>query len=98
MKNDGYTLTTQRKAIEGNEIPELTKAILEYKNTGNIIDQRLFEVKKNILYENDCNLSVNKYKVKIQNKKDYEPSEIILNRIVGLNMEFTKILDKLKEL
>lgn len=98
LKNDGYTLTTQRKAIEGNEIPELTKAILEYKNTGNIINQRLFEVKKNILYENDCNLSVNKYKVKIQNKKDYEPSEIILNRIVGLNMEFTKILDKLKEL
>ena len=98
LKNDGYSLTTQRKEISGNEIPTLTKSILNYKNTGTIDDERLFLVSKDIIKNNNYNLSVNKYKEKTKENIIYESSEEILKRIEESNETFNKLLDELKEM
>lgn len=98
LKNDGYSLTTQRKEIPGNEIPDLTKAILKYKHTGEIEDERLFLVNKKRLLENDSNLSVNKYKKKDKKSISSENSEEIIERIFKTNEEFNSLLDELRNL
>lgn len=61
INNDGFSMSKQRKKIEGNEIPKITNSILKYKNQ-NIIDENIFVINKQDIIENNCDLSINKYK------------------------------------
>ena len=73
--------------------------IMHYKNTGEIISEKIFVVDKQELLENDCDLTINKY-IKVDNTKfeNIEDSQIIFNRMINRNKEYEKILKKLEDI
>lgn len=78
LKNDGFSLTTQRKPIEGNEIPILQNLILKYKHSNELVENNnIFLVDKDRIISNNYYLSINKYKkIEKQDIKYDDPSEI----------------------
>lgn len=99
LKNDGYSLTTQRKPIEGNEIPELTELILKYKHLNELVENNsIFLVNKKDIINDSCDLSINKYKKVEQSKIEYEDSKIILERIKLRNAEYRDLIANIEGL
>lgn len=97
LNNDGYTLSKQRKPIDGNEIPELTKIILKYKNTKTIND-RMVIVSKQQLADNNYDLSINKYKKVITEEIKYEDVSELVSKVDNLEEEFINGIKCLEEL
>ena len=96
LNNDGYTLTTQRKPIEGNEIPKLTYSILNYKKNG-VIDDNIVIVSKEDIEKNNYDLSINKYKKYEEMHEEKEKTEIIMERIKKRMDEYVKLFSELED-
>lgn len=98
LKNDGFSLNTNRKPIDGNEIPELTKAILQYKHNNKIETDNIFAVSKTELEKNNYDLSHNKYKNVYESIVEYEKIEDILERLNKRNHEYSELLNQLGDM
>lgn len=99
LKNDGFSLTTQRKPIDGNEIPELTELILKYKHLNELVENNsIFLVNKKDIINDSCDLSFNKYKKVEQSKIEYEDPKIILERIKLRNAEYRDLIANIEGL
>jgi type I restriction enzyme M protein len=77
VENDGYDLGAQRREIDKNDLPSLTKLISNYLNelrTGkmNEIEDLKFVSKEDILKSNDFGLSFDKYNFKQTSQVHYE--------------------------
>lgn len=96
LKNDGYSLTTQRKPISGNEIPQLSKEILDYKIDANSVGEKILVIKKTEIISNNYNLSLNKYKKIDGPKLDCEEPEKIIQRLLDRSTLYIDMLKKLK--
>ena len=96
LKNDGYSLSTQRKPISGNEIPRLCESLLNYKYNSVVSDDILL-VSKEKIAENKYDLTINKYRESIKIIYDKEPPINILKRIECRNKEYNVIIESLKE-
>ena len=94
LKNDGYTLTTQRKKIDGSEIPELTKQLLDYKNNSKVGDCLIYVDKEEIVSK-QYDLSISSYKTFVEDEEELLDSEQIITELIKLNKEY---LEKLNEL
>lgn len=98
MTADGLSLDDQRQPVKENDIPDIierfhnrtAKEEQERKRT-----EKSFFVTKEELVENDYDLSINKYKEIVVEKKEYEKPEVILKRVI---QEEEQIQQKLKEL
>jgi len=81
IENDGFDLGAQRREITKNDLPDAIKILSEYKNNPSsiVIPERvkeqsqqygtrssLFVDKEVILVKDDCNLSIDRYKVNTQ--------------------------------
>lgn len=81
LKNDGYSLTTQRNPIDGNEIPEVITSLLKYKNN-NIISDKLLSVPRKDIASKDYELSISQYRtIEYEENNCYEESAVIIERI-----------------
>ena len=98
LKNDGYTLGTQRKPTEGNEIPEITKVFKDYKEGTNINYDKALIISKERLLKDTCSLDINKYKEITIEKIEYEDPKVILKQIIEMEEEFQKGLKELGEM
>ena len=98
LTNDGMTLGTQRKPIEGNEIPELIELIKKYQMGEEINDPRCFTVEKNIIKANDYDLTLNKYKKVEVVKRDYKEPTELMKQIKESEKEINSLLTELEEL
>ena len=98
LKNDGYTLGTQRKPIEGNEIPEIIKIFKDYKDGVNIDYDKALIVSKERLLKDTYSLDINKYKEITIEKIEYEDPKVILKQIMEMEEEFQKGLKELGEM
>lgn len=101
LENDGYSLSTKRTKIEGNEIPELTNIILKYKQNGLIEEKNnLFLVKKSVILKDlNVDLSVNKYRSEDNNNiEEVEPVIEIVKRIIERNKEYNDLIKQLEEI
>ena len=98
LKNDGFSLTTQRKPIDGNEIPELTELILKYKTDKSFVDEKLLLIPKEEISKNNYDLSINRYKKIEKELYEYETPEIIINRLFERNADYNNLLEKLRDL
>lgn len=96
LNNDGYSLNVKREPIPGNEIPDVTKILLEYKNNENIENEKLTVVSKEKLANNNYDLSINKYKIIEEPPVEFEESSIILSRLRSRNKEYNDILNSLE--
>lgn len=97
LNNDGYSLTTQRKKIEGNEIPELEKVVLSFKNGEPVESNKACVVSKKIIANNDYDLSINKYLKSEVNEIVYESPEELYKKIFELNNNINEQILKLGE-
>lgn len=99
LNNDGYSLNTNRKPIENNDIPDLKKILLNYKNCNELEENSLaFLVSKEIIIENNYDLSINKYKKVVQEIINYEDPDVIISRLKTRNDEYVKLLNNIEEL
>ena len=98
MTADGYSLDDQRQPIKENDIPDIIK---RFNNRDSKEEQerarteKSFFVSKEEIVENDYDLSINKYKEIVVEKKEYEEPKVILKRVIDMENELQK---KLKEL
>ena len=98
LNNDGYSLTTQRKPVDGNEIPEIQKIVLDFKNNRDINSKKAFIVSKDEIINNNYDLNINKYKVLEDEVTEYEPPQVILENIKNLNNELNDLVSRLGEI
>ena len=98
MTADGFSLDDQRQPIKENDIPDIIK---RFNNRNSKEEQerarteKSFFVPKEEIVENEYDLSINKYKEIIVEKKEYEDPKVILKRIINMEEELQQ---KLKEL
>ena len=98
LNNDGYSLTKQRKPIEGNEIPELTEIIMKYKKGEEVTSPKANIVLKSKIVENNYDLTINKYLEDDVETPVYESPEVIYKRVNEYAKEIAKDIEKLGEL
>lgn len=98
MQADGFSLDDQRQPVKENDIPDI---IERFNNRDSEEEQnrarteKSFFVPKEEIVANDYDLSINKYKEIVIEKKEYENPKVILKRVMEMEDE---IQQKLKEL
>lgn len=97
MKNDGYSLGTQRNEISGSELSFIIETINCYKNNKEYSFANAFKISKKELVIDDYSLSLNKYRKFEIEKKEYEDPKQILLRLNERNKEYQAILKQLKD-
>ena len=101
MTADGFSLDDQRQPIKQNDIPDIIK---RFNNRNSKEEQerarteKSFFVPKEEIVENDYDLSINKYKEIIVEKKEYEDPKVILKRVIDMENELQQKLKELEEL
>ena len=99
MTADGFSLDDQRQPVTENDIPDI---INRFNNRESDKEQKRarkeksFFVSKEEIAENDYDLSINKYKEIVIEKKEYEKPNIILKRVVEMEAEIQKNLKELE--
>ena len=99
MKADGFSLDDKRNAVKENDISDIIKRFqnLEDEVSRKRTEQSFF-VEKNEIIENECGLSINKYKEVEYTPVEYPPTEEIMVNLHELEMEISKNLAELQEL
>ena len=101
MTADGFSLDDQRQPIKENDIPDIIK---RFNNRNSKEEQerarteKSFFVPKEEIVENDYDLSINKYKEIVVEKKEYEDPKAILKRVIDMENELQQKLKELEEL
>ena len=101
MTADGFSLDDQRQPVKENDIPDIIK---RFNNRESEEEQnrkrteKSFFVTKEEIVENDYDLSINKYKEIVIEKKEYEKPEVILKRVIDMEDEIQQKLKELEEM
>ena len=101
MTADGFSLDDQRQPIKENDIPDIIK---RFNNRNSKEEQerartkKSFFVPKEEIVENEYDLSINKYKEIVVEKKEYEDPKIILKRVIDMENELQQKLKELEEM
>lgn len=99
MKADGKTLDDKRQDTEQNDIPDILE---RWNNLDKEVDrtktEQSFFVTKEEIEENGYDLSINKYKEVVYEKVEYDPPEVIMERIDQIDKEIVTLKDELREL
>ena len=101
MTADGFSLDDQRQTVKENDIPDIIK---RFDNRNSKEEQerarteKSFFVPKEEIVENDYDLSINKYKEIVVEKKEYEEPKVILKRVIDMENELQQKLKELEEL
>ncbi len=101
MTADGLSLDDQRQPVKENDIPDI---ITRFHNRESEEEQnrarteKSFFVPKEEIVKNDYDLSINKYKEIVMEKKEYEKPEVILKRVISMEAEIQQSLKELEEM
>ena len=101
MTADGFSLGDQRQPVKENDIPDIIK---RFNNRNSKEEQerkrteKSFFVYKEEIVENDYDLSINKYKEIVVEKKEYEDPKVILKRVIDMENELQQKLKELEEI
>ena len=99
MKADGYSLDDKRAEVKENDIPDI---IERFHNREAEADrartEQSFFVPRDEIVDNDYDLSINKYKEIVYEAVEYDPPEVILNRIDELEKEIQQEMQELRKL
>lgn len=101
MTADGLSLDDQRQPVKENDIPDI---IQRFNNRDSEEEQnrarteKSFFVPKEEIVQNDYDLSINKYKEIVVEKKEYENPKVILKRVMDMEDEIQQKLKELEEM
>ncbi len=99
MKADGYSLDDKRQEISECDIPDIISRFdnLEAEKERARTEQSFF-VPIDEIEANEYDLSINKYKEVVYEKIEYEPTEVIVEKIEKIESEIQTELAELKKL
>lgn len=98
MTADGFSLDDQRQPVKENDIPDIVKRFnnrFSEEEQNRKRTEKSFFVPVEEIVKNDYDLSINKYKEIVMEKKVYEKPDVILKNVLDMEDEIKK---KLKEL
>ena len=99
MTADGFSLDDQRQPVKENDIPDIISRFKnresEEEHNRKRTDKSFFVPKKEIV-DNDYDLSINKYKEIVIEKKEYEKPQVILKQIMDMENDIQKQLKELE--
>lgn len=99
MQADGLSLDDKRNSVSENDIPDI---IARFHNLEGEVDRKRtdksFMVTKDEIAENDYDLSINKYKEVEYVAVEYEPTDVILGKIKGLEAEISVAMQELEKM
>ncbi len=99
MKADGYSLDDKRQEISDCDIPDI---INRFSNLAEEKDrartEQSFFVPVDEIVANDYDLSINKYKEVVYEQVEYEPTEVIIDKIEKIEAEIQTEMAELKKL
>lgn len=99
MKADGYSLDDKRQPVEENDIEDIIKRFHDRENEKERKrTEQSFFVDVDEIRENDFDLSINKYKEIVYEPVEYDPPEVILDRIDELEREIQDNMVELRNL
>lgn len=99
MTADGFSLDDQRQPVKENDIPDI---IERFNNRDSEEEQKRARIEKSFfvpkeeIVENDYDLSINKYKEVVIEKKEYENPKVILKRVLEMEDEIQQNLKELE--
>lgn len=101
MTADGFSLDDKRQPVKENDIPDIIKRFnnrfSDEEQNRNRTDKSFF-VNKEEIVDNDYDLSLNKYKEMLIEKKEYKDPKAILKTIIDNQNEIQKMLKELEEI
>ena len=101
MTADGFSLDDQRQPVKENDIPDIINRFNNRESDEEqkrVRTEKSFFVPKEEIVENDYDLSINKYKEIVVEKKEYEKPEVILKRVIDMEDELQQKLKELEEM
>lgn len=99
MKADGYSLDDKRQPVEENDIEDIIKRFHDRENEKERKrTEQSFFVDVDEIRGNDFDLSINKYKEIVYEPVEYDPPEVILDRIDELEREIQDNMVELRNL
>ena len=98
LNNDGFSLGAQRTPIMGSEIDEIIEAYKSYEKGNDIIFKNAILVDKSEILKDEISLTFNKYKSVDLEKKEYESTESLLEKLKTNSKEYESLLNKIGEL
>ena len=97
----GFSLDDKRQPVKENDIPDIIKRFnnrfSDEEQNRNRTDKSFF-VNKEEIVDNDYDLSLNKYKEMLIEKKEYKDPKAILKTIIDNQNEIQKMLNELEEI
>jgi type I restriction enzyme M protein len=98
MQADGYSLDQKRTEVEENDVPDVIARFhnLEAEAQRSRKDKS-FLVPVDEIRQNDYVLSINKYKEVEREAIEYEPTEVIIERVIKLEDEIAAAVKEFKE-
>ena len=97
MQADGYSLDQKRTEVEENDIPDVVARFNNLKaEEQRTRKDKSFLVPVDEIRQNDYMLSINKYKEVEREAIEYEPTEVIIERVLKLEDEIAIAFDELK--
>lgn len=99
MRADGYSLDDKRTKMKEDDIPDIIRRFrnLEGETERKRTEQSFFVEKKEIV-ENGYDLSINKYKEVEYIPVEYPPTEEIMYKIMELDAEIAREMQKLRKM
>lgn len=99
MKADGFSLDDKRSEVQENDIPDIIERFhhLENEEDRERTEQSFFVPKQEIV-DNEYDLSINKYKKVEYVPVEYEPTDVILDKIDALEKAIQGELAELRKL
>jgi len=99
MKSDGYSLDAKRTRINETDIPDIIERFHHLdKEVDRLRTDQSFLVDKSEIVENGYDLSINRYKEIVSEKKEYKDPKVMLKKVLNMEEEIQKHLIELEEL
>lgn len=101
MTADGLSLDDQRQPVKENDIPDIIQRFnnrYSEEEQNRARTEKSFFVPKEEIVQNDYDLSINKYKEIVVEKKEYENPKVILKRVMDMEDEIQQKLKELEEM
>lgn len=99
MKTDGYSLDDKRQPVQESDVEDIIRRFHDRAHeTERKRTEQSFFVDADEIRENDFDLSINKYKEIVYEPVEYDPPEVILDRIDELEKEIQDNMTELRKL
>ena len=99
MKADGFSLDDKRQFIKDNDIEDIIERFQNLENEGGRKrTEQSFLVPRDEIVSNDYDLSINRYKEIEYEEVEYESPEIIINKVLELELKISDRLQILQEM